>query len=192
MIDADVCNMALGFIGKQPIVTLSDNTSNALKCKLYYDVCRQQVLRNFEWGGARRQEELALIDKDYKGWAYVYEYPQNCILAYKVFNSNQTNSEFNLISINDNVKGIASQIPHAWIEYLYDMKDLSLFPPDLISAFAHLLASKVAIALAGSSATAKEQLDLYHLELLEAKHNMAIEENNRMRMGEFTYLRSRG
>lgn len=191
MIDADICNMALGFIGKQPIVTLDDNTSNAIKCKLYYDVCRQQILRSFQWNFARRQEKLSVIDTDRKGWRYVYDYPENCLLAYRVFGDGAENAEYNVVSVNDNVKGIACQIKNAWIDYLYDVKDLSIYPPDLITAFTHLLASKVSIALAGSSATSAEQYKHYEIAVREAKRNAAIEQNSNLKIGGFKYLRSR-
>ncbi len=191
MTEADVCNMALGFIGKQAIVTLDEHNSNAIKCKLYYDVCRQQILRSFEWNFARKQEQLAVIDTDRKGWKYVYDYPEDCLLAYKIFNNNVADAEFNIVSVNENVKGIATQIPNAWIDYLCDIKDLSIFPADLIIAFAHLLASKVAIALSGSSQTAAEQYKLYDITMREAHRNASLEQARKLQQKGFTYARSR-
>lgn len=191
MIDADICNMALGFIGKQSIVTLEDHDANAIKCKLYYDTCRQKILRSFEWNFARKQEQLAVIDMDRKGWRYVYNYPEDCLLAYRVFTDNTQDSEFNIVSVNENVKGIATQADRAWLDYLVDIKDLSLFPADLTMAFAHLLASKVAIALAGSSQTSAEQYRLYEMTIGEAKRNAALEQSKRLQQRGFTYARSR-
>lgn len=101
MINADVCNMALGYIGKAPIVTIDDDSDNAMKCKLYYDNCRRQLLRSFEWNFARRQTQLERIDKELLGWSYVYNYPEDCLLVYSVFNQDsRENNKFNIVSVN--------------------------------------------------------------------------------------------
>ncbi len=191
MTEADVCNMALGYIGKQAIVTLDEHNSNAITCKLYYDVCRRKILRSFEWNFARKQEQLAVIDSDRKGWKYVYNYPEDCLLAYRIFNQNVANADFNIVSVNENVKGIAAQTPNAWIDYLCDIKDLSIFPEDLIIAFARLLASNVAVSLAGSSSTSAEQYAQYKEALKEAQRNAALEQARKLQQKGFTYARSR-
>lgn len=192
MINADVCNMALGYIGKQPIVTIDDNTDNAKKCNLYYDPCRRQLLRSFEWNFARRQEKLALIDTDKHGWGQIYNYPEECLLIYRVYEKNNyDNNRFEIFNINNNVKGIACNVEEAYVEFLQDIADLSIWPPDLIIALAHLLAYNITIALAGNSSTMKEQYEMYRAALDEAKLNAAHEQNSMMRSSGFQYITSR-
>jgi len=51
-LEVDICNMALGWIGAEPIVALTDNSTRANLCELHYPRARDAVLESREWSFA--------------------------------------------------------------------------------------------------------------------------------------------
>ena len=47
-----ISNMALGHLGSKPIASIDENTQGARYCKIFYDVTRDETLRDFPWNFA--------------------------------------------------------------------------------------------------------------------------------------------
>lgn len=79
--EVDVANFALGHVGiGQTITALTDETNIARQCKRWFDQTRDEVLRDFPWGFATRTAALAHVSaEDYPGYAFVYQYPNDCL-----------------------------------------------------------------------------------------------------------------
>ena len=96
----DICNLALSYIGKGTIADLEEKNENARQCKLHYDHQRQMLLRDYDWGFARRIVNLAVVNAKIPGWRYVYKYPAKCLAVRRLFPQHDCNltrfpNEFN-------------------------------------------------------------------------------------------------
>lgn len=83
--DITICNQALSLIGARAEITaLADVSKEAKTCNLWYDSCRQDLLRSAHWSFARKQlalDELgnAVDNTSLYPWQFMYEYPEDCL-----------------------------------------------------------------------------------------------------------------
>lgn len=165
----EICNIALSHLAKGRILSIDENTEQARQCKLFYDYTRQSLLREYNWGFAKRLVKLAEVKTDDPRWACVYQYPANCIQVRRIFNVMTTYDAYNnpriverksvcdkdrhkyeIYMVSDNVRGIGCDVRTAWCEYTYDAIDTEQFPSDFVEAFTHMLASNMAMQLTGN------------------------------------------
>lgn len=155
----DICNMALNHIGREQIASLHEDTEAARTCRLHYDMQRRVLLRAYTWGFAMKTAPLSLIDKTVPGWKYVYAYPNDCVMARKIFNEQNTwcvlqkNFKGNMdqVVLNDNTKALVCNHADAFLQYIYDVKDANLFTDDFTQALSYYLAGAIAVPLTGSA-----------------------------------------
>lgn len=96
MDDVAIANMALSAIGtRSTIASLSEDSPEAATCQLWYQQCRDGLLRAFPWNWARRQVVLALyksaagtlenpqgtLPEPARPWRYEYSWPSDCLAA---------------------------------------------------------------------------------------------------------------
>jgi hypothetical protein len=94
--DTQICNMALSSIGtRSTIASLSEDSTEAETCQLWYNTLRDSLLRDLPWNWARRQVALAVYkaaagtQENPQGalpqpplpWLYSYAYPSDCLDA---------------------------------------------------------------------------------------------------------------
>lgn len=185
----DVCNMALAHIAKAKIASIDEASEPARQCKLFYDSTRQQLLRAYTWGFAKRVSKLAELTVESPYWNHVYAYPQKCIAVRKIFDSESgamiragemEQEDWDLYMASDNVLGIGCNIPQAWLEYTYDVDDVELFSSDFLEAFTHMLAFNICVQLTGNSALQQTQYQLAQAALLRAKYTTASEKKDKL------------
>ena len=88
MNEVDICNLALNFLGRGIIKSLSENTELARTCKLHYDRYRRILLKDYSWEFAERTMKLEPVEDfgdNVKGWDYVYRYPDDCLQVLKIY-----------------------------------------------------------------------------------------------------------
>lgn len=75
-----ICNLALSRLGTRASIASIDEASvEARLCKAAYANCRDALLRDFDWGFARRIETLAeRAEAPPAGWSHVYSLPNRC------------------------------------------------------------------------------------------------------------------
>ena len=165
----EICNIALSHLAKGRISSIDEATEQARQCKLFYDYTRQALLREYNWGFAKRLVKLAEIKTDNPRWDYVYAYPSQCVQVRRIFDVTATVDEhdnyklrelqnakdkdrhkYEIYLVSDNVRGIACDVRTAWCEYTYDAVDTEQFPSDFVEAFTHMLASNMAMQLTGN------------------------------------------
>ena len=100
--ETEICNRALSAFGAQSIITdvATEDSTEAIQCRLWYDATRDEVLEGALWNFARRAAMLARV-KALPGtpeggtttetewqpewptppWLYSYTYPTDCIKA---------------------------------------------------------------------------------------------------------------
>ena len=152
MTPTDICNMALAFIAKGRISSMDEQTEQGRQCKLFYDITKRDLLRNYTWGFAKKIDKLAELTQSEKNpyWVYIYSYPQKCVAVRKIFDKDTgrevlagQQEEWDLFMVKDNVLGVGCNVPRAYLEYTYDVDDANLFSPDFVDAFAHMLAFNI-------------------------------------------------
>lgn len=171
-----ICNMALGYIAKSRITSLTDSTEEARQCDLYYNHLRQQLLTSYNWGFAKRVSALALVsDTTMLGYDYVYAYPTACLAIRLIYNSdgaetkNYEKEKYEVFTNASGVQCIATNIQNAYVEYTYDIIDADLFSVLFAEALTRCIAATIAVPLCGSDGIAGTQYQLYQQALLEAK-----------------------
>lgn len=198
MNNTDICNMALNHIGRERIASLNEASEPARTCKIHYDIQRRVLLRAYNWSFAKKTDKLALIDKKVPGWGFVYAYPPDCVQARKIFNENNTwmvlqkNFKGNMdqIVLNDNTKAIVCNHADAYLEYIYDVKDVNLFTDDFAQALSYYLAGAIAVPLTGSAAMGQQMQAMGNQLLQEAKFTM-MEERHKVPEYPSKYFRAR-
>lgn len=181
----DICNMALNHIGREQIASLHEETEAARTCKIHYDMQRKVLLRAYTWGFAMKTAKLALIDTTVPGWKYVYAYPNDCVMARKIFNENNTwfvlqkNFDGNVdqVLLNDNTKALVCNHADAFLQYTFDAKDVELYTEDFAQALSYYLAGAIAVPLTGSQALAQQMQQMGSQLLEEAKFTQMKERN---------------
>ena len=194
----DICNMALNHIGREQIASLHEETEAARTCKIHYDMQRRVLLRAYTWGFAMKTAKLALIDKTVPGWKYVYAYPNDCVMARKIFNEQNTwcvlqkNFDGNMdqVILNDNTKALVCNHADAFLQYTYDVKDAELFTEDFAQALSYYLAGAIAVPLTGSQALA-QQMQQMGSQLLEEAKFTQMKERNKVPEYPSKYFRAR-
>lgn len=181
----DICNMALNHIGRETIADLNEDTEAARTCKIHYDLQRRVLLRSYTWGFAMKTVKLALINTKIPGWKYVYAYPNDCVMARKIFNEDNTwsvlekNFKGNVdqVILNDNTKALVCNYPDAFLQYIYDVKDAALFTDDFAQALSYYLAGAICVPLTGAQALAQQMQQIGSQLLAEAKYTQMEERN---------------
>jgi hypothetical protein len=88
--DVDICNMALSHLGiSQQIQSISppDQSPQAAACAFWYPKMRNWLLRSAPWNFAYLSQALASDATVFPGWAYAYQYPNDCLQAVAVTTS---------------------------------------------------------------------------------------------------------
>lgn len=180
MVNTDICNVALSYIGRGRIIAINEPTEIARQCDLHYDNTRKLVLRQYEWGFARHHEKLEVVDTEINGYKYIYMYPEKCIrmLALlkdgKRFDAFRIN-DFEVFNLDNNIKVIACDHENAFIDYIYDVTDCDIFDSLFIEAFSRKLAANIETAVAGNTALTNMQYQMYQAAIQEAKSLSAKE-----------------
>ncbi|MEO8207135.1 MAG: hypothetical protein ABI615_13220 [Chthoniobacterales bacterium] len=74
--ETSICNLALGRLGNESILSTDDDSESARVCKLFYEPTRDEVLRAHRWKFATVLASLArLTTAPAFGWACQYQLP---------------------------------------------------------------------------------------------------------------------
>lgn len=77
----EIINMALGYLGANPVSDVDENTQQARQARLFYDTTRDGVLRSFAWTFALKQWNCAAVKgaPAFKEYAYGCQMPADCL-----------------------------------------------------------------------------------------------------------------
>ncbi len=169
------------------INSLTEASLQAQVCNQWYSVLRDQLLRDSEWQFAHKIKALAVLTDELFNWAYVYQYPSDCLNINRVMlNIEEVNPgtsdtvsryaredlprinlrsqvEYQIYNIDGN-RVIASNDADLRIDYRAMVEDPNLFDTIFTIALSHLLSSYLAIPLVGTEqgmALQGRQLQLY-------------------------------
>jgi hypothetical protein len=185
MNEVDICNLALNFLGKGIIKSLSENTELARTCKLHYDRYRRILLKDYSWEFAERTMKLEPVedfDDNVKGWDYVYRYPDDCLQVLKIYDGDDHRKDdkrekffVQTVDYRLGTKVICCNLENAYMDYVCNEEDCNYFSEEFVEALAHYLAYGMAQALTGSEAKAQTELQYMQNALYQAKLRTARE-----------------
>lgn len=185
MNEVDICNLALNFLGKGIIKSLSENTELARTCKLHYDRYRRILLKDYSWEFAERTMKLEPVedfDDNVKGWDYVYRYPDDCLQVLKIYDGDDHRKDdkrekffVQTVDYRLGTKVICCNLENAYMDYVSNEDDCNYFSEEFVEALAHYLAYGMAQALTGSEAKAQTELQYMQTALYQAKLRTARE-----------------
>lgn len=181
----EICNMALSRIGRGRIISLDDNNEESRQCKMFYDMCRQSLLKDYDWGFAKRIEQMAQVDSKHFGWQYVYAYPSNCLQILRIYNSYGESlvhkideaDEWDIFNMSGSNQAVACDVDSAMVEYIIDIRDSGLYSAQFCDAFAWRLAAEIAIPLTGDANMRNNSWQFYEMMVRKVKTNAARERN---------------
>ena len=180
MTSTDICNLALAYLAKGQIISLSQDTEEARQCAMHYDHCRRLLLRSYRWGFARRTEKLALTASTVPGWDYVYGYPSTCLSVRFVFEKDfASRREFDKeeyeVAVVDGVKVLCSNVEQAWCEYTEDVTEVAKMSVEFVEALARYLAASMAMVITGNAEMMNTNYQLMQAVLAQAQTEDARE-----------------
>jgi len=187
-----ICNRALSNLGVQRITSLSEGTKQARECNLHYAEVRDELLQEFEWPFATKRAELALLSETQSGWDYAYAYPNDCLVARRIYDASTGDNTDNLevkptipfevaLSESETKKVVLTDQEDAELIYTKKVTAPGLFPPDFTTALILKLSSVLAMPLRQKEALSASMFNLYQRVVSQAKANLANESNRRYR-----------
>lgn len=157
--ETSICNLALGRIGDERIMSMDDASQSARYCKLFYAQTRDEVLRSHPWNFATARKTLnALADAPEFEWSVQYQLP-NDFLRLCQLNGWDAWKPLDLFEIEGD--RLLTNESTAQIKYIYTITDASIFDPLFIEALSLKLASKLARPLTGSQTLGDGALQEY-------------------------------
>lgn len=192
--NTDIANLALGQLGWGKLISdldsLTERSAEANACRLYYEVARQMIFKEFEWPFAGREVSLGLIEEfdtsiSTTEWRYSYQYPSEALFFRRILTPYDRNTTiyteipYRIFDSEDGAgKLIYTDQCDAVGEYTANITDVDKFPADFKMAFAYLLAAYIAPMIINGDNTAlqKKMWDLYQYHSTRATSQNANEE----------------
>jgi hypothetical protein len=191
--DIDICNMALGHLGRSAakIQSFAEKSVEARVCSLWYDPSRREVLEAQDWSFARKRLTLALhSDAAPDEWAYRYQTPSDS-LAIRSFWNPFSNSWVMASAFGNFWPGFAGAlsdaIPYeleasldgqevtiltnltgAIIRYTWDNPLVQMFSPLFVHALSHYMAAKMALEVTGKAAFEDKETKAFQIAMRAA------------------------
>jgi len=167
--ELDICNLALGRIGKKPIASLcmSRLTINSSACLDVLYEAIDSVLRDHAWDFATKEVELVIKPVDrITCWNFMYSLPLDCVRALSISKLSQTGHQcdFEIVDRDDWLGAVVMcDIDGAHLKYTARVLDAGLWSTIFIDALAWRLAYEIGTALRVDRAVIKNAVDLYQI-----------------------------
>lgn len=167
-----ICNMALGKLGADPISALTEDNKKARYCNLFFDDLRDELLRMHPWSFAAVRTALASPDVDPPGkWSYAYQLPVNCLSA--LFLETATGMKSAEFIIEGRILYTGEK--NAVLVYTARVEDPVQFDQLFTRALASRLAAELAIPITDSNTKMQAMWTLFEKDLAAARDADAAE-----------------
>ena len=187
--DLAIANDALINLGQDiPITALSSTATNKAARVLYnlFEAQRDILLSSHAWPFALIAEPLSIGGVAFPGWAYRYDYPDDCLNAIAVCDAGGLRDTMSAVMSSwcpenapqwrdgryafsvvgdDSNKSIVSDLDDAYLIYVRQVTDTALWPVLVREALGRLLAWKAAPAIKGELGMKMQQqlMQLYDM-----------------------------
>lgn len=149
----EICNMALSHTGTDIFIAdIDEKNKEARLCKLWYPICRDRLLRTFDWSWAKVVADLAESGTPDSGWQYRYQYPVDALKVLVVAPQDAPLDRRSITRYRWEVTGsggILSNVYQAQCLYISKVTDPGRFDDTFAYALGVMLAANIAMALTG-------------------------------------------
>jgi hypothetical protein len=183
-----IYNMALGQCGVSRFInSVTDQTSEARTCNIFWENVRDQVLARIDWLFARRSAILELTTLTSNAWKYVYAYPSDCLAAREVVSGQdfflkryQHDAPFE-VAENECGGGLVvlANERDAMLTYTARITTYTLWSPAFVNCLSLLLGSKIAGPLSSNPKYANQLGSAYEVALQDAAASSLNEQHAR-------------
>ena len=162
----DICNDALGLLGMDPIADIDDtDDANAVKCKQFFDLTRDSLLRRHAWAFAVTRVELAqLEDGPAFGYTYAYQLPSDCLRLLAAAEEGEDLDSATLATAGlqyaVEAGSVLTDSETCYAKYLARVEETGLFDSLFCEALSNALAVKLANAFTKSDAIVQKMAAL--------------------------------
>ncbi len=178
----ELCNLALNHIGMRKIGSLDGTDPSAVACTNFFEPCRDDVFREFQWPFCTVQQTLnqSIITVPL-GWTYCYDYPvSNTAGVWYVFNDATAKQkhlqDFEVLyDPESGTRIIGSDLDGAYAEMTYIVTNTLLWDAKFDMAMSYRLAATICPILTGDNDKALKIMNLYMAMINEAKRIAAVE-----------------
>lgn len=182
----DICNIALRRIGVRPVNNVESDPDNAaVEMKAQWANAVLNVLREAEWNFAKKIQPLALLaDEQILGWRFLYRYPADCAMFWKVESPVSSYvHEFEhkweaMISPETNTPVIATNVEGAYGRYTAQVEDVTRWDPNFVDCLAWRLAYEACPRLSSDSQQLQVCARGYAMSLSHAMTMNRVERKN--------------
>jgi len=180
----EIANIALSHlgVGKEIANLETENSQEANAMRRFYDISREQVLRDFNWPFATKEIALGLVESNpTTEWTYSYRYPSDSLKLRRIFSGIRNDTRQSRVPfkiVRDTVgRLIYTDAVDAFMEYTYAEVDASRFTPDFVQALACRMASYAAPRLTSGDPfkLGERAYKLYVYEITKAQATAANE-----------------
>lgn len=170
----EICNMALGYLATEAIVTLADGTVRATLLSQNYATVRDAILEERDWQFAsvwsKAPSAGTPVHPDYD---YELAKPAGCVAVREVCDADHSPIEWKLegayILVESLVEDLVSAgTDGAYLRVTQQITDPTLWPSNFVLAYAHRLASVLAVPLTENRQLQADQWNLYRQTMDEA------------------------
>jgi len=161
MTETDVCNMALGMLGHDRVISGDFRTATsteALRCRLFFDASRRAVLSSdgHHWRFAEDTIKLDLEapqnPDEYGDLPYLYQLPEDCLNIIRVHRREDDKWPVDFVPSGRYVRCSEER---ATVIYVRDMKEIADWPQLPLDALCAELAARLAGPMTGNVDKAK-------------------------------------
>lgn len=160
--EVEICNLALASFGHTiQIESLDEASEEARQCKLHLPHARRSLLMDpgYDWSFARKRISLAqeTTNELSDAWAYCYAMPEKFLKVRWL--EPQPLPNLSAPYQIDLGKFYCNESP-AYLRYIEDVEDVSVFPQQFVDALAVRLASRIVYPITKDAGLRKEAIDL--------------------------------
>lgn len=161
-----ICNLALGWVGANPITALDDASTNAQLCSANWDAVRDSVLEAREWTFAVDRVELAAdATAPAFQWGLRYQLPSTCV---RVIEADDGSGYSDFEWVKEGRYLLTNQAAPLAIRYVKLVEDTALWSPGFAMAMAYRLAFSICIPINENRTLQGDLWSLYQKTLTEA------------------------
>ncbi len=176
---AKIFNMTLKNLRVSVSIQNSNQTDkNTIILNEFYDVAREQVLKDFDWNFANSYRELSLtgnIPQNPK-FLYEYDYPNDCVFAREIIPYVSSDLvEFEIASNVTGQKVINTNQTPAILRYTKSVDNETFFSTEFVMALSWYLSFLAAPAITGNRAIQNDCMNVYTHILAKSKAMNASE-----------------